>query len=223
MTKYVVANSNQWFSPNDLSPRLDRSEFVFLDKKEALNVRVLEILEPRYIFFPHWNWRVAREIYSRWECVVFHTAPLPWGRGGSPIQNLILRGHTSSPFHALRMVTELDAGPIYTTRHVSLEGNLSEIFSRLSLLVAEMIEEIIYKQPTPHPQIGEPFVFSRREPSASEILPSDTREIILDKIRMVDFGEYPKAFIDLGNLRVEFTGARLEANQLVAEARFIFG
>ena len=46
--------------------------------------------------------------------IVFHTAPLPYGRGGSPIQNLIVRGHISpAPVCALKMVSGLDEGPIY--------------------------------------------------------------------------------------------------------------
>ena len=38
---------------------------------------------------------------------------LPYGRGGSPLQNLIVRGHKHTMISAIKCVKELDAGPIY--------------------------------------------------------------------------------------------------------------
>ena len=57
---------------------------------------------------------------------------LPYGRGGSPLQNLIIRGHKKTKISALRMVNELDAGPIYFKRSLSLNGNAQKIYSSCS-------------------------------------------------------------------------------------------
>jgi len=57
---------------------------------------------------------------------------VPYGRGGSPLQNLIVRGHTETKLTALRCVRDLDADgypPAFLeTEHLRLEfskGSLS--------------------------------------------------------------------------------------------------
>ena len=67
---------------------------------------------------------------------------LPYSRGGSPLQNLILRGHQETQIIALRCVAELDAGPIYMKRPLSLEESAYEIFVRAADVVQEMIEDM---------------------------------------------------------------------------------
>ena len=95
MTNYVIASSKDWFEEHPKSNEYRNLNLFVITKKENLSLEYLETINPRYIFFPHWSWKVSSEIYERFECVVFHTAPLPYGRGGSPIQNLILNGQSS--------------------------------------------------------------------------------------------------------------------------------
>lgn len=38
---------------------------------------------------------------------------LPYGRGGSPVQNLILNGHKKTIISALNVTKDLDAGDVY--------------------------------------------------------------------------------------------------------------
>ena len=80
---------------------------------DELTSELLEKIAPRYVFFPHWSWRVPADMIRRFECICFHMADVPYGRGGSPLQNLIVRGHKATKMTALRMVEELDAGPVY--------------------------------------------------------------------------------------------------------------
>ena len=80
MTKYVIASSKEWFELSESNLNSNK-DFIYFEKKEQLNIENLEKIEPRYIFFPHWNWLIDEEIYNNFECIVFHTAPLPYGRG----------------------------------------------------------------------------------------------------------------------------------------------
>ena len=70
-------------------------------------------VEPRYIFFPHWSWKIPKEIYEHYECVAFHMTDLPYGRGGSPLQNLIVREKYYTQISAFRVTEGMDEGPIY--------------------------------------------------------------------------------------------------------------
>ena len=112
--KIVIACSKKWFEVD--KQIIEQNDVLILSEKEDLTLSVLSDFKPDFIFFPHWNWIVSAEIHKNYECVVFHTAPLPYGRGGSPIQNLILENFSSSPVCALKMTSELDAGPIYAKK-----------------------------------------------------------------------------------------------------------
>lgn len=170
-----------------------------IGRPEDLTAARITSLSPRYIFFPHWSWRVPADVTQRFECVCFHMADVPYGRGGSPLQNLIIRGHRATKMTVLRMIEELDAGPVYLKRPLSLEGRAEEIFERAADLVYEMIGEIIARDIVPVPQRGKAVVFARREPHESALPQDGTPSTLFDFIRMLDAPTYPKAFIYWGN------------------------
>jgi methionyl-tRNA formyltransferase len=147
-------------------------ESRFIGTREELSVERLEQLDPTHVFFLHWSWMIPAEIFERWECVVFHMTDLPYGRGGSPLQNLIARGHTDTVMSAIRVVEETDAGPVYMKRPLSLTGSAQEIYERATRLSLEMIADIMRDSPEPEPQVGEPVEFTRRRPEESEVPPN---------------------------------------------------
>jgi methionyl-tRNA formyltransferase len=179
------------------------------DHPEQLTMNALRQLSPRYIFFPHWSWRVPSELLEQYECVCFHMTDVPYGRGGSPLQNLILRGHKSTMLSALRMVDELDGGPVYLKAPLSLEGAAEDIYARAADLTYDLITKIIDTNLVPTAQVGNPTIFHRRTPEQSYLPENATIPQIYDLIRMVDAPTYPKAFVEYGNLRFEFSQARI--------------
>lgn len=174
-----------------------------------LNLNNLNKIKPRYIFFPHWSEIVAASILNSYECVCFHETDLPYGRGGSPIQNLILAGNKKSKLSALRMISKLDAGPIYLKKNIVLTGSAQEIYKKNAKIVAQMIKEIITKNPVPKEQSGKIINFKRRKSEQSNLLENEfaSTEQIYDFIRMLDADSYPKAFVKIGKFRLEFFDA----------------
>lgn len=220
MTRVVIASSRGWFWMLDKSEGYRELEVHEIREKEALTLDALDRIRPRYVFFPHWNWIVPDEILERHECIAFHTAPLPFGRGGSPIQNLILSGFTSAPVCALRMTPELDAGPVYDRIEVSLAGSADEIFSRIAPAVETLILRICRDHPVPTAQTGDPVVFRRLKPQQNELPKEAGLDELYDRIRMVDGAGYDPAFIQWGPYRLEFTRATREGDALLASVRF---
>ena len=219
MTNYVIASSKDWFKEHPKSNEYRNLNLFVITKKEDLSLEYLETINPRYIFFPHWSWKVSSEIYERFECVVFHTAPLPYGRGGSPIQNLILNGLKKSPICALKMTDVLDGGPIYDSLDVSLDGTIEEIFTRISSCVEKLIISICQNTPHPYEQTGEAVVFKRLSINDNELLSSYSISELYDRIRMVDGQDYTKAYINFGDYKIEITEALLLDNELHAKIR----
>ena len=218
---YVVAGTKSW------NRRLFDSDIVeypgqwlYVDQRDQLSREMLCRISPRYVFFLHWSWKVPAEVYEMYECVCFHMTDVPYGRGGSPLQNLIARGHRETKLTALRMSGELDAGPVYLKLPLSLEGSAEEIYIRATRLASGMIRTIIQDEIQPTPQSGDPTYFARRKPEESRLPGLDTLQEVHDFIRMVDAEGYPKAFLDVGNLRIEFTRSGLYNGQVRAEASF---
>ncbi|WP_128926866.1 formyltransferase family protein [Bradyrhizobium guangxiense] len=185
-----------------------------------LTLEKLQAIGPKAIFFPHWNWKVPDQIVSAFECVAFHAAPLPYGKGGSPIQNMIERGFEQTKLTAFRMNAGFDDGDIYLQRDLSLAGSAHDIFIRMAELTASMIGDMVREWPTPIPQVGEAMTFKRRKPEQSRLDGSKTLARLYDHIRMLDAPEYPKSFIEIENTRIEFSNAELEDGALRATATF---
>jgi len=216
MKRYIIASSRDWFLNEEKSPAFLEHNFTYINNKEDLNKENLDRISPRYIFFPHWNWKVSSDIFDTYECVAFHTAPLPYGRGGSPIQNLIMQDFKESPVNALKMSENIDSGPIYESMDISLLGSMSDIFPRIAKKVELMIINIINNEPMPIDQIGEPTFFKRRKPSDSEIPEDYSIDQLYNHIRMLDAPDYPKAFIDLGSKGIEFSQVEKIGDELHA-------
>lgn len=214
---YIVASSKSWNSLiyDDLKVS-STGRWVYVENPAELHNALCGSI-PRYIFFLHWNWIVPETIWHEHECVCFHMTDLPYGRGGSPLQNLILTGHTESKLTALRMIQEMDAGPIYSKRPLPLNGSAEEIYVRASKLSVELIRWIIEDNPQPIPQEGKVIIFKRRKPEQSNLPVNGGLMTAYDFIRMLDADGYPNAFVEHGDYRINFKNARFENEHVFAE------
>ena len=218
---YIVATIKPWNIKvyNEIIKHYT-GEWHLITEPSELTVEKIKLINPKFVFFPHWSHIVPNEILNITTCVCFHEADLPYGRCGSPLQNLISLGHRETVVTALKMSEELDAGPIYLKRPISLEGLAEEIFLRTAYVVAEMIKVIITENPIPFEQVGKPTLFKRRKPSES-IIPEDKDNLIelYDHIRMLDAEGYPKAFLESGGFRFEISRPALKTSEILADVR----
>lgn len=215
---YIVLGSKSW-NRRVFEERIRRlpGNWHFICDPKELKVKRVRELAPAALFFLHWSWKVPNELVRDFECICFHMTDVPYGRGGSPLQNLIERGHTETKLTALRMTETFDAGPVYLKAPLSLAGTADEILMRASALSAVMIEAILRERPEPRPQVGEPVVFKRRRPEDSQIPSTESVETLHDFIRMLDGEGYPAAFLVHNGYRYEFTRAALRDGRIVAD------
>lgn len=168
------------------------------------------------IFFIHWNWKIQPEIYSAFKCISFHMTDLPFGRGGSPLQNLIIRGFNTTKLTAFRISEKMDAGPIVLKRELNLAGRAEEIYERFTVLACEMIKEILEGNTKECDQVGEPVFFKRRRPSESEITTFENIIDLYNHMRMLDAPSYPNAFLLIGRFKFEFSNVILTKSSIEA-------
>lgn len=145
-----------------------------------------------------------------------------WKGGGSPLQNLIVRGHKATRISALQMVEELDAGPVYAKVALDLSGSARKIFERVAFEVFNLIEFVTKNDPDPSPQSGFAVCFKRRTQNQSRLPESATLDQLYDHIRMLDAETYPKAFLQYGDTRLEFDMATFDGSgNLFSRVKFI--
>lgn len=218
--RIIIATPHERYS--DLIERLRARpdvELMAIRSAEALDPSAIAEFAPDYLFFPHWSWMIPATVYEPFETVIFHMTDLPFGRGGSPLQNLIRLGHDATTLTALRCVKELDAGPVYLKRPLSLEGTAEEIFRRAAVLMEEMIVELVTRRPQPVPQEGKIVAFKRLKPEDGDLSKASSLNGAYDMIRMLDADGYPPAFLAIDRFRLEFSHASLGTDELVAEVR----
>ncbi len=219
---YLIATIKSWNTQraHELISNNPRLNIDLITDKKELTFNRLKNLNPKFVFFPHWSCLIPRKIYENFECVVFHMTDLPFGRGGSPLQNLIERGIYETKISALKVVKDLDAGPIYFKRDLTLDGSATEIFCRASdIIFHEMIPEIIKNEPELTPQKGKTTIFKRRIPEQGDISNLTTSTKVYDYIRMLDAEGYPPAFVETSKLKIEFSKGKLNNGYVLAQAK----
>ena len=146
----------------------------------------------------HWSYIVPAAIHREFNCIIFHMTDLPFGRGGSPLQNLIARGIYETKISAIQCIEKLDAGDIYLKKPLSLYGSAQEIYLRATKIITDMIIEIVNKLDIkPMPQVGEVVIFSRRQKADGNIQNLENLQQIFDYIRMLDADGYRRLLFKL--------------------------
>ena len=220
MENIVIASPHSFHDQLEVDLGKDFNVIRITSPKE-LTEGYLNELNTRYVFFPHWSWFIPEEIFVNFECIIFHMTDLPYGRGGSPLQNLIIRGKTETVVSAIKCVKELDAGPIYCKMPLTLDGTAKEILERAAIVIKEMILKILEGSSDIKHQKGDVVLFERRGPEDGDLQHLETTKQIYDYIRMLDAENYPSAFIDTENFHLEFTSAKQVGNNIEAVVKFI--
>tara|TARA_A100001015_G_scaffold133674_1_gene148326 strand:- start:1714 stop:2409 length:696 start_codon:yes stop_codon:yes gene_type:complete len=220
---FIIASKKSW--NKNLSTTLQsltKKKFKLISDSKDINLNYLKKINPSYIFFPHWSDMIPEEIYTNFECVIFHMTDLPFGRGGSPLQNLINHGIYKTKISAIKCIKEVDAGPIYLKKSLDLNGSAQQIYEKASQVIESMIIDIVKNNPEPKLQVGEPSFFKRRTPEQSNLKNVNSIVQAYDLIRSLDADGYPKAFIKTNNMNFQFTKAKYKKNKLFAKVEIKF-
>jgi methionyl-tRNA formyltransferase len=215
--KYIILSEKSWHKELFVffETKFKSDSWLLIDSKKDFNLGKLNQYQPDKIFIPHWSYIIPSEIFENYECIVFHMTDLPFGRGGSPLQNLISKGYKITKISAVKVQEGIDTGDIYLKRELCLKGTATEIFERSSMIIRHMICEIINLRIVPSPQVGEIVEFKRRKPEESNLCNLSDLEKVYDYIRMLDCDGYPHAFIETPNLKFEFVNADFNENEQI--------
>lgn len=163
------------------------------------------------VFWYSWSWIVRKPILEDFISLCLHPSLLPKYRGGTPIQNQIMKGETESGVTIFRMTDRIDAGPIYQQQPMSLAGNVNDIFLQMVAIGTNMTKKLIQDAVnnkltfTPQNNLDKYPPNKRRTPSQSEIKIKDldlmTFEYLHNLVRGL-LDPYPNAYITINNHQI---------------------
>ena len=201
MKKILCITYRSWATEiyNSLMRALPSHDFKIITNKFDFDESIIDEFNPDIILWYGWSWIVPDRILDKYTSLCLHPSPLPKYRGGSPIQNQIINGEKISAVTIFKMGKGLDDGDIISQSIFSLEGDIKDIFKRMSDLGFSSTFDIITKgfflREQDHKQAT---LCKRRKLSDSEItineIKNNTAEYLHNKIRMLT-DPYPNAYI----------------------------
>ena len=177
---------------------LTTHDHLIIDREDKLSRDAIEQFNPDLILFYGWSQIIPRSITSEFKCLMLHPSPLPYYRGGSPIQNQIIRNEDTSAVTIFIMDDGIDTGSILAQEEISLADSLSHVFDRIMEVGTRLTNKILSEACEPRGQSKtEGSYYSRRNPALSEItgkeLDSQSARFLFNKIRMLQ-DPYPEPF-----------------------------
>jgi methionyl-tRNA formyltransferase len=113
-----------------------------------------------------------------------HPSRLPRWRGAAPIERAIMSGDEKSAVSVIRLVEELDAGPIGASRDLTIGGDTTagDVYAETAQLAPDLIDEALANDSF-EPQAGEPTYAEKIGPADRELDWSRPAKELHDRIR----------------------------------------
>ena len=94
----------------------------------------MKIHKPIIIILLGWSWILKKEVVNNFYVIGIHPSDLPNYAGGSPIQNQIINGLSSSKCTLFKISKYVDKGPILGKTNLNLDGNIEKFSIQFTML-----------------------------------------------------------------------------------------
>jgi methionyl-tRNA formyltransferase len=158
---------------------------------------------------------IPEDVLDRALWLNVHPSLLPRWRGAAPIERALMAGDPETGVTIIRLVPELDAGPIAAQRSfpVRAEDDFGTVSARAGELGAELIDEVL-PEPTFTPQPSEGVTYAEKiGPADRELDWSRPAEELLNRVRALS--PHIGARTELHGRPVTIWRARVEDGKLV--------
>jgi len=218
MVKHILIGCNKPVTSAMTHALFHPDEVVFFAGSPLAFTRALA--EPiDHMFLVFWSRKLDADVIAKYKPVGFHMTALPFGRGGTPLQNLVEADIAHTELCMLELTDELDAGSVLDRQPLCIEGPADEVYARAGLLACQRIRAYLDSDCSwsAVPQKGVPVEFLRRVPAQSELPREGTMQSLLRYIRMLDAEGYPHAFVDHGMFRLNLRRATERGERILVD------
>ena len=123
----------------------DYCNVSFIKEKNLIkNIKSIKKFNPKIIFAYGWSGYINKELRDI-VTVCLHPSELPKFRGGSPIQNQLVRNINKSAITILLASDKIDSGDILFQKKILLNGYLDDIHNRIVKMGVSGTEKILKK------------------------------------------------------------------------------
>lgn len=180
----------------EIYKNISKKKKIKIFQTKRIPIKQIKKINPDYIFFYGWSWKVSKNITKKYKCIMLHPSKLPNFAGGSPLQNQIIRNINSSAITLFKMNDIIDGGNIIYQKKLSLNGSLNEIFDRIIKVGTQLTFNLLKKKYTEKKVIIKKRY--KRLTNNSEItikeIKNSTGVYLYNKIRMLQ-DPYPNPYI----------------------------
>jgi methionyl-tRNA formyltransferase len=158
---------------------------------------------------------VPRSLLDRHLWLNVHPSLLPRWRGAAPVERAIMAGDTETGVTVIRLVEELDAGPVAAQRAFAIgpEDDAGAVYAKAAPLAAELVEEALASGSfRPQPEEGITYA-EKIGPADRELDWSRPPEELLNRVRALS--PHIGARAELHGRRVTVWRAAIEEGRLV--------
>jgi methionyl-tRNA formyltransferase len=130
-----------------------------------------EPLDAKTIVLVAYGRLIPRELLERQLWLNLHPSLLPRWRGAAPVERSIMAGETETGVTIIKLVEELDAGPIAAQRSFSIgpEDDAGAVYARAAEDGAELLEQVL-PSPSFSPQPEDGLTYAEKLTSADREL-----------------------------------------------------
>lgn len=214
--KIIFAGYRQWATNafRSVVETCDLKDFEVISNPKDLNN-----IKDSVILGAGWSWIIPDDVIKNNRLIaLMHPSDLPHYSGGSPIQHQIIDGLTKTKGSLFQVESQIDTGPIFLKKEMSLVGSMEDIFESLSQVTRDLMIEFISKYPniktTPQEKTKE-RVRKRLKPENSKITKEDLQkhdtETLYNIIRCRE-NPYPNVYIEDDKGRLYFSSVRYVKN-----------
>mgnify|MGYP003662622589 CR=1 FL=1 len=179
---------------------------------------LLQIKDVGMVILAGWSWILKKDDLSKSLFLGLHPSDLPNYSGGSPIQNQILDGLSSTKMTLFKLSEKIDEGDILYKEDLDLSGGMSNIFESLTLSSIKIMKKLMgdYPELKFYKQSDNGNSRKRLKPSdsnlTSEKINSMTTIELYDFIRCRE-DPYPNIFIEDKHGKLFFKKVEFLANE----------
>ena len=174
--------------------------FILIKSEDEFKTLGKESKLPKLIFCIGWSSIISSDVVKEKIILGVHPSDLPDYAGGSPIQNQIINGISSTKMTLFKLSEELDSGPYISKLPLSLDGHIKDIFKRMELTSTILFRDFLNNYPNNlfKGRNRPSKYFKRIKPVDSELTKNMFQELsskeIFDLIRCRE-DPYPNCFL----------------------------
>lgn len=136
-----------------------------------------------------------------------HPSVLPKQRGPTPVESTILSGQTETGVSIMKLTKEMDAGPLYAQRTISVPGKISkqQLCDRLlkigSELLVQVLSDVISGSARPKPQDDTKATYNNLISKSDSVVDWTKPASQIEK-EIRAFAKWPKSIAKIGSHQV---------------------